>query len=46
MKAVEWLEEFSRRVTKIREEVHVNVGKAQQERKERHDLREGPRPQK
>ena len=39
VKAVEWLEEFSRRVTKIREEVQVNIGKAQQERKERHDQR-------
>ena len=37
MKAVEWLEELSRRVSKIREEVETNVGDAQSERKERHD---------
>ena len=37
MKAVEWLEELNRRVNKIREEVGRYVGKAQSERKERHD---------
>ena len=37
VKAVEWLEELSRRVSKIREEVETNVGNAQSERKERHD---------
>ena len=39
MKAVEWLEELQRRVSKIREEVERNIGKAQCERKEKHDVR-------
>ena len=37
VKAVEWLAELSRRVSKIREEVETNVRFAQSERKERHD---------
>ena len=37
MKAVEWLEELGRRVSKIREVAEENIGKAQSKRKERHD---------
>ena len=37
VKAVEWLVELGRRVSKIREEVEANIGKAQCERKDRHD---------
>ena len=37
VKAVEWLVELGRRVSKISEEVEANIGKAQCERKDRHD---------
>ena len=37
VKAIEWLDELNKRVSTIREEVVKNVGKAQCERKERHD---------
>ena len=37
VKAVEWLAELGRRVSKIREVAEENIGKAQSERKERHD---------
>ena len=37
VKAVEWLAELGRRVNKIREVAEENIGKAQSERKERHD---------
>ena len=37
VKAIEWLDELNKRVSTIREEVLKNVGKAQCERKERHN---------
>ena len=37
VKAVEWLAELGRWVSKIREVAEENIGKAQSERKERHD---------
>ena len=37
VKAIEWLDKLNKRVSTIREEVVKNVGKAQCERKERHD---------
>ena len=39
VRAVEWLEELTRRVRAIREEVAVNLENAQLVRKERHDVR-------
>ena len=39
VRAVEWLEELTRRVTTIREMAGRNLAKAQADRKERHDLK-------